>query len=123
MIYTIRKIILSLVSLIISTWAFGKNNLGGKIGIFPFLIGSFALLNESIFLLLNKKRIAKGFKYIFRISLFFYIFGFLLYVIYYTVVNKEYSLLIPLAIFLLFIIPVFKNSFPSRKEKYETRSR
>jgi len=115
MIYTIRKIILSLVSLLILTWAFGNNDLVGKIVIFPFLIGSFALLNESIFFLLNKKRIAKVFKYIFRINLFFYIFGFLSYAIYYAIVNKEYSLLIPISIFLLLMIPFFKNSFPRGK--------
>jgi len=113
--YIIRKIILSFISLIILVWAFRNNGLGGRIIITPFLICSFALLNENLFLLLKKNKTANIFKYIFRISLFAYFFGFLSYAGYYAVVNKEYSLFIPIAIFLPFMINFFKNSFFRQK--------
>lgn len=115
MVYTIRKIILSFLSLIILIWAFGSNGLGGKIVITPFLICSFAFACENIFLLLHKKKISTIFKYIFRVCFFVYTFGFLLYAAYYAIVHKEYSLFTPILLFLVFTILLFKKAFSHNK--------
>lgn len=113
--YIIRKIVLSFIALIILIWAFFQNDLLGKIIIIPFLVCSFAMLNENLFLLLNKIKISTIFKYIFRISFFIYVFGFLLYMIFYAIVNKSYSILIVVALFLIFAIHFIKKLFFNNK--------
>lgn len=110
-IYAIRQIIVSFVALMFLSWAFFKNELWGQIIIIPFLICSFVILMENIFLLLNKTKVSNFFKYIFRISFFVYIFAFLLYTIYYSITNKSYSILILVAILLIFVIRIFKRAF------------
>ncbi len=111
----IRNIIISLTTAIFLIWAFFKNNIIGKIIISPFIICSISILGESIFLLLNKDKISHIFSYIFRISLFIYIYGFLLYALYYSITTKEYSLIIIIIIFFLFTIPFFKSAFHKKK--------
>ncbi len=110
-IYVIRQIIVSFVALVILTWAFFKNGLLAKIIMLPFLICSFAILMEKIFLLLNKFKLSNVFKYIFRISFFVYVFGFLSYMVYYAITNQSYSILVIVAVFLVFALHFFKNSF------------
>lgn len=113
--YIIRNIILSFGALIILIWAFFQNTLFGKIIITPFLVCSFAMLFENIFLLLNRIKISNVFKSIFRISFFVYIFGFLSYMVYYAITNRSYSILIIVIIFLLFAIYFIKKSFFNNK--------
>ncbi len=110
-IYAIRQIIVSFVVLVLLTWAFFQNGLLAKIIMIPFLICSLAILMEKIFLLLNKFKLSNVFKYIFRISFFVYIFGFLSYMVYYAITNRSYSILIVVAVFLVFAIYFFKKSF------------
>ncbi len=116
-IYTIRQILVSFVACLFLTWAFFKNEFFGKIVISPFWVCSFAIFWENIFLLFNKNRVARVFKYIFRISFFVYVFGFLLYSIYFAILNKIYSLFIVIGIFLLATIPFFKATFLKKKKK------
>lgn len=106
-IISIRKIIMSLIALIILMWAFFQNATWAKILIIPFLVCSFAMLCENLFLLLNKKKLSNIFKYIFRISFFVYVFGFLAYMVYYSFAYKSYSFLIGVVIFLPFVIYFF----------------
>ncbi len=113
--FIIRSMIVSFIALIILIWAFWQNNIFGKAIILPFLICSLAKLFESLFLLLNKNKIANAFKYIFRVSFFAYIFGFLAYMVYYAIVNKTYSVLIIVAVFLFFTICFIKNIFSNIK--------
>ena len=120
-IYTIRQILVSFVACLFLTWAFFKNELFGKIVISPFWVCSFAIFWENIFLLFNKNRVARVFKYIFRISFFVYVFGFLFYAIYYAIVNKTYSLFIVIVILLLAAISFFKTAF-FKKKKTEVRN-
>ncbi len=112
-IMSIRKIYMATMAIIILTWAFFKNNFVARIIISLFLICSIAILGENIFLLLNKEKISNIFKYIFRVCFFIYVIGFLTYSSYYAIVNKCYSLFIPIAIFIPFTIYFFKKAFPS----------
>lgn len=116
-IISIRKIIISLIALIILIWAFLKNATWTKIIIIPFLVCSFAMLCENLFLLLNTKNLSNIFKYIFRISFFVYVFGFLAYMVYYSFAYKSYSFLIGVVIFLPFVIYFFKKSFFNKDNK------
>lgn len=111
----IRKIITSIVALIFLIWAFFQNELWAKLIIMPFIVCSFSFLGENIALLFNKAKIANIFKYIFRIVFFAYVFGFLAYMVYYSIINKSYSILIIVAVFLLFTIYFLRKSFFSRK--------
>ncbi len=111
----IRKILLSLTVLIFLIVVFPKNNFSGKLIISPFLICALSFCLENIFLLFNKEKIATCFRYIFSISFFSYIIGFLAYATYYSIVNKIYSLLIVVAIFCLFTIRFIKQAFFRRK--------
>lgn len=113
----IRKIVISLVTLIILIWAFVKNTLWAKIIILPFIVCAFSILLECLFSILQKPKISNIFKYIFRISFFTYIFILLGYIIYYSIVNKSYSFLILIAIFIPFIIYFFKKSFIKNRKK------
>lgn len=117
----IRKIFVSLLAIVICTWAFFRNNLFARIIISPFIICSIAIFAENIFLLLNKEKIAHIFKYIFRISFFTYVFGFLSYTFYYSIINKCYDLIIIIVIFLIFSIYFFKKAFfnPNKDAKEE----
>ena len=111
-IWTIRNIIMASIAIIILTWAFCQNNLEGKIIIIPFLICALSMLGGNICTLLNKNKLVKIFHYIFKITFLIYVVGFLTYAIYYSFKNKEYSLLIIVAIFVIFIILFFR---PTRK--------
>lgn len=107
----IRKIFISLLATIICILAFLQNNLFAKVIITPFIICSISIFAENIFLLLNKEKISNIFKYIFRISFFTYMFGFLIYAFYYCIVNKSYDFIIVILIFLIFGIYFFKKVF------------
>lgn len=113
----IRKIFISLVATIICIWAFFQNNLFAKVIISPFIICSISMFGENIFLLFNKEKISNIFKYIFRISFFVYVFGFLAYMVYYAFTYKSYSFLIGVVIFLPFVIYFFKKSFFNENNK------
>ena len=80
-IWTIRNIIMAIIAIIILTWAFFKNNLVSKIIISPFLVCAISILGGNICILLNKNKLAKIF---------------------------HYSLLIIVAIFVIFIILFFR---------------
>lgn len=116
-IISIRKIIISIIAFIILMWAFFKNATWAKIIIIPFLVCSFAMLCENLFLLLNKKKLSSIFKYIFRISFFIYVFGFLIYMVYYAFTYKSYSFLIGVVILLPFVIYFFKKAFFIKNKK------
>lgn len=107
----IRKIITALITTIILSWAFFQNELWAKIIIIPFLICSLSFLGENLALLFNKEKTVNIFKYVFRVSFFVYAFGFLLYMTYYAITNKSYSILIAVAVFLVFTIYFIKRSF------------
>lgn len=107
----IREIIVSLTAFSILIWAFFKNQILGKIIIIPFLICSLAIFFKNVFLLLNKERISNVFKIIFRISFFTYVFGFLIYLVYYAITTKTYSLFIIIGIFIIGAIRFFKMAF------------
>ena len=111
-IWTIRNIIMAIIAIIILTWAFWQNNLVGKIIISPFLICAISMLGGNICILLNKNKLTKIFHYIFKITFLIYIIGFLSYATYYSFKNKEYSLLIIVAIFVIFITLFFR---PTKK--------
>ena len=111
----IRKILISLLATIICIWAFFQNNLFAKVIISPFIICSISIFAESIFLLFNKEKISNIFKCVFRISFFTYIFGFLSYGLYYSIVNKSYDLFILILLFLIFGIYFFKKAFFTKK--------
>ena len=55
-IYNIRQIVVSIIVILILTWAFFKNQIIGKIIISPFLICSIAVFFENLFMLLNKEK-------------------------------------------------------------------
>ncbi len=114
-IYNIRQVIASIIVFSVLIWAFFKNKFIGKIIISPFLICSFAIFGENLFLLLNKKKISNIFKYIFRFSFFTYVFGFLIYAIYYAISNQMYQLFIIIGIFTIGFIHCFKIAFFKRK--------
>lgn len=117
-IYAIRQIVVAFTALIFLSWAFFQNGLWARIIITPFLICSFSIMMEKIFLLLNKTRLSNIFKYIFRISFFVYVFGFLSYIIYYAMAHKSYSPLIIVAVFIPFTIHFFKKSFFHKDNKH-----
>lgn len=110
-IFIIRKIITALITIIVLSWAFFQNELWAKLIILPFLVCSASFLGENIALLFNKWKIAKIFKYIFRICFFAYVLGFLLYMIYYAIINKSYMLLIVVGVYIPFVIYFIKKSF------------
>ena len=111
----VRKILISIVAILILTWAFFQNQLFGKLIILPFWVCSIAILGESIFTIFQKEKIAKIFSTIYRISFFCYVFGFLAYTIYYSITKKSYSLLIIAFLSLLFVIPFFRKTFSKKK--------
>ncbi len=111
----IREIIVSLTAFSILIWAFSKNQILGKIIIIPFLICSLAIFFKNIFLLLNKEKISNVFKIIFRISFFIYVFGFLIYSVYYAITTKTYSLFIIIGIFMIVSVRFFKMTFFKKK--------
>ena len=116
-IYAIRQIVVSLTALILLTWAFFQNESWAKIIITPFLICSFAMLMEKVFLLLNKTKLSNIFKYVFRVSFFVYVFGFLSYMVYYAVTRKAYLILVVVAVFLIFAIYFLKKAFFHKNNK------
>ena len=99
-IYIVRQIIVSIFVFFILCWAFFKNEWTSRLIMIPFLICSIALFFKNLFLLLHKVKLATIFMYLFRISLFTYIFGLLIYASYYAIIHQSYSLFIP--IFYLF---------------------
>lgn len=107
----IRKIFISLSATVFCIWAFFQNNLFAKVIISPFIICSISIFAENILLLLNKEKISNIFKYIFSISFFTYVFGFLSYATYYSITNKSYEFIIVIVIFLIFSIYFFKKAF------------
>lgn len=111
-----RRMLVGIIALIILVWAFFKNQLVAQIIISPFIICSLTYILENLFLILDKQKIAKIFQYIFRITLLIYIFGILIYTCYYSIVHKEYSLLLVVAIFLLFLRPFLKGIKVSNKK-------
>lgn len=117
MINIIRKIIISLIAMAILTLAFFQNDLWAKVIILPFLFCSITFFGENVALIFNKEKISNVFKYIFRISFFVYTFGFLSYMIYYSITNKSYSVLIVVAVFLPFTIHFLKKSIFSKNKK------
>ena len=117
-IYAIRQIIVAFTALVFLSWAFFQNEWLARIIITPFIICSFAIIMERIFLLFNKMKLSNVFKYIFRISFFVYVFGFLSYTIYYAMLHNSYSILIVVAIFIPFTIYFFKKSFFHKDDKH-----
>lgn len=117
-IYAIRQIAVAFTALVFLSRAFFQNGWSARIIITPFLICSFAIMMEKFFLLLNKIKLSNIFKYIFRVSFFVYVFGFLSYMIYYAMVNKSYSILIVVAVFIPFTIHFFKKSFFHKNNKH-----
>lgn len=109
--YAIRQMIVSFVALMVLGWAFFQNALFGKLIVIPFLVSSLAILCENFCLLLNQAKLAHLFQTIFRIVFFVYFFGFLMVMIYYAFSHQEYSILIPVGVFLLFGIYFLKKSF------------
>ncbi len=116
--YIIRQIFLAFIALMFLFWAFFQNGWWARIIITPFLICSFSVMMEKIFFILNKVRFSNIFKCIFRISFFIYVFGFLSYMFYYAITNKNYSILIVVALFLSFTIHFFKKSFFHKDDKH-----
>ena len=112
-IWTIRNIIMSIIAIIILSWAFCQNDFIGKIIISPFLVCAISILGGNISILLNKNKLAKIFHYIFKFTFLLYVIGVLSYVIYYSIKNKEYSMLIIVAIFVIFFILFFR---PQKKK-------
>ncbi len=104
-----KNIIMATIVIIFLTWAFLKNEVVGKIIILPFLICALAILGGNISLLLKKEKLAKLFSMIFKISFGLYIFGILVYTTYYAFVNKTYSLLIVVGVFIILLIFFFRN--------------
>ncbi len=104
-----KNIIMATIVIIFLTWAFFKNELVGKIIILPFLICALSILGGNISLLFKKAKLANIFNVIFKISFGLYVIGVLGYTIYYAFVNKAYSLLIVVGIFILFLLLFFKN--------------
>lgn len=119
----IRKIIMSLVATVVLTWALFKNNLWAKIIIIPFIVCSISFLGQNVALLFNKEKISNVFKYIFRISFFVYVFGFLSYMVYYSIINKCYSILIVVAVFLIFAIYFIKKLFFDKDKNLQSKSK
>lgn len=112
----VQKMCVSLVAGVICTWAFFQNAGFAKIIISPFLVCSFAMFLENVFWLCHCEKLARVFKYLFRISFFAYFFGFLGYTLYYSIAHKSYDLLLVIAIFSVFGAYFFKKAFFSKKE-------
>ena len=110
-----RQLCLSFTTIILLAWAFFQNQFMGKVIILPFFICSVAIFGESIFFLLQKEKIASIFQLIFRISFFTYAFGFLAYIVYDSIMRKNYSSLFSVFLFLLFLIPFCRSAFRKRK--------
>lgn len=107
----IRNIMTSLAAIAVLTWAFPRNQIFGKLIITPFLICSIAYLGENVFLLFHQEKISNLFKFVFRMSFFLYVFGFLFFALYYSLVNTEYSLIPLVIVFAVFILYFFKAVF------------
>ena len=113
----IRNIGVSLFIIVLLIWVFISNELVAKIIILPFLLCSLAFLEENIFTLFNKKLLVKIFHYIFIFSFLLYYYGFLIYIIYYSIKNKEYIFMLFTIPFWLFSILFLKNIFQKRSKK------
>ena len=98
----IRRLIVTIVIMIILIWALVKNEGINKLIICPFLICTMAKLGEIICLLLKKDQWIRLFQIIFVISFFIFVFVFLIYALIYSLKNKEYWLL-PLTCFFSFV--------------------
>ncbi len=107
--FALKNMMVSGVAIVILSWAFVHNQLWGKLVICPFFICSTAAFLENLFWLLHKEKISNIFHSVFRISLFIFILGFLIYTVYYSVINKQYSLLLIVAIFAFFGLRFFKK--------------
>lgn len=114
-IYTLRQIIASVIICGILIWLFFNNQLLGKIVIIPFLICSIATFLENLFILLKKENMVNIFRYIFRLSFFSYIFGFLIFATSYALNHKDYILFIITGIFAVFSIHLFIVTFFKKK--------
>ena len=69
---------------------FNTNDLITKIVVIPFLIFSLGLFLKNMFLILEKRNIAKIMEIIYVIAFFVYYFGFLIYWDYVAITNKDY---------------------------------
>ena len=112
----IRQLFTSLIVMFILVWAFFKNQLIGKIIILPFFICSLTIFIKDLCLLLKKEKLANIFKYVFYVSFFIYVFGILIYTVYYAIKNQMYSLFIIVGIFAIGIIPFVKSAFFNKKK-------
>lgn len=112
---SIRNLCVSVVASSFLVSAFFKNALPAKVMIAPFLVCTIAMFFKSLFELLEKPKGVLISQFIFRLSFFFYAFGFLLYTAYYSIVHKTYSLLLIVLLFVLFLIPFVKKCFFGKK--------
>jgi len=69
---------------------FSSNDLVSKIVVIPFTVFSLGLFLKNIFLMLDKKNLAKIMEIIYVIAFLIYYFGFLIYWDYVSIVNKDY---------------------------------
>ena len=113
-IFIIRQLIISIIAFLILIFAFFKNNFFSKVIISPFLICSIAIFFKDLFLLLNNKKLADIFKYIFRISFFIYWFGFLCFFDFICIKDRYYFLLLISLLFWIIGFKTFHNLFFSK---------
>ncbi len=110
-IYHIRPIITSFVgSCILGYFLFTVKGFFSKIIVLLFLIFSVTLLLSKIFLLLNKKDLARKLSKIYTIAFLTYWFGFLIYWDYVSILNGNYiALLISLIFWIAGLYVAYKR--------------
>lgn len=91
--FFISKLIYSILIAVVLIYLCLKTP-SNKIIFIPFLICSFAQILKYIFLILEKTKYIQVINKIFVVGFLLFWFGFLVYSIYYSLLKKEYSLLL-----------------------------
>lgn len=92
-------------------WVFFQNSSWVRLACLPFLFCALANIGEYIGILLQKEKVTKIFRFLFRLSFFVYYFGFLIFATIYLIKTKEYSLFLPILLFLLGGLYFVRQSF------------
>ncbi len=112
----IERLILGLLIGVFLFIIFFQNEGESRLIILPFLICAIANFLELLFLNFQKDKLAKIFNYVFKISFFTFVIGFLGFLIYYAIVHKEYPFLIIIFLFIIIGYLMLKDKIFKRKK-------
>lgn len=93
----------------------------GKLILFPFVVCSVALTIKNLFLLFNKNKYSEIFNKIYSIGFLLFLFVFLIFWCYTSIINNQYSMLLFLIPFWIAGVYIIRKRFLKRNDLQENR--